>query len=71
LGFTGTVGVGGLIWAGMVPWGMAVIVPVTVAAVVAMATLVFSICALLGIDPGPAGDHLRGVVRDVLRRPPS
>jgi nitrate/nitrite transporter NarK len=69
LGLAGGGGIGTLMTTGIIHWGVAAILPATVAAVVAMATIVFSICTLLGIDPGPAGDHLRGVVRDVLRRP--
>ena len=46
---------------------VAVISLLIIAAPLVLAAVVFSLCSLLGIDPGPAGDRLRDLVRDVLR----
>ena len=69
LGLASAAGVGTLMGTVIIRWGVAAIIPTAVAGILVMATVVFSICALLGIDPGPGGEHLRGMVRDILRRP--
>jgi hypothetical protein len=64
-------GVGGfsaVMLVGVLSWGLMAVVPLMAASVVLLAAVVFAVCALFGIDPGPAGSHLAALARDVLRR---